>query len=115
MAAPTQAVHLVLADGSRRVEALSPDVHTALFGRCLHEGRRGLVEVWAARRSQSQSSLRPVTSRHDPAYFPDAGDLGALVRLARHHRSGRDEAFASPLTRGEPGGGKRSVEAGRVV
>jgi len=115
LAGPTQAVQLVLADGSARVEPLSADIHTALFGRCLHEGRTGLVEVWAARRPRPEAALRPVTSRHDPAYFPPAGDLRALVQLARRHRKDREEAFASPLTRREPGAGKGAVESGRVV
>lgn len=105
--------HVVYANGLRRAEALGPDVQVALYARCLHEGRPGLVELWAAKRTDRGAKLAMTTSRRDPAYFPRAGDQRAVTRLARRHREAGDEVFASPLTRAEPG--KHAVTSGAVV
>jgi hypothetical protein len=114
-AGPAEAVWLLLPGGLRRREPLRVDLHVGLFARCLHEGQAGLVEVWAARRAPDGRRLRPTTSRRDPAYFPAAGDLRALVRLARRHRDRGEEVFAAPLARPRPEPGKGVVAGGRVV
>ena len=107
--------HVVYANGLRRAETLGPDVQVALYARCLHEGRPGLVELWAAKRTDRGAKLAMTTSRRDPAYFPRAGDQRAVTRLARRHREAGDEVFASPLTRAEPEPGKHAVTSGAVV
>jgi len=112
---PREAVWLLLPGGLRRREPLRADLHVALFGRCLHEGQTGLVEVWAARRDPGGRRLHPTTPRRDPAYFPAASDLRALVRLARRHRTRGEEVFAAPLPRPRPEPGKGVVASGRVV
>lgn len=106
---------LVLQDGSRGEAELAPDDQVRLFARALHAGRDGLVEVFGARRPQPAAKLELLTSRHDPAYFPRAGDLDALAALVRRHAKPGEEVFASPLTRARPVAGKRAVEAGWVA
>jgi hypothetical protein len=95
---------LVYADGAARAERLSADQEVALYARCLHEGRPGLVEVVAGYRL-SDGSLR-MRRRREPDRFPAAGDLRALVRLVRRLREAGDEVFCTPLTRRLPRPGR---------
>lgn len=89
--------HVVHADGRSGRERLRPDVEAALWGRCLHAGAEGLVEVVAARR-EADGSLR-MRTRSDPARFPRAGDGRALVGLVSAHRARGEEVFCTPLAR----------------
>jgi hypothetical protein len=96
---------VVLADGSHRTQRLSDDEQVALWARCLHAGRPGLVELIVGRRLPD-GSLR-MRSRSDPRRYPRAGDVDALVTLARRHRSAGEELFATPLARRRPRGGRK--------
>lgn len=105
---------LVYADGAERAEALAPDQEVALYARCLHEGRPGLVEVVAGRRL-ADGSLR-MRRRRERERFPAAGDQAALVRLVRRHREAGEEVFCTPLTRRLPRPGREGqVLAGALV
>jgi hypothetical protein len=95
---------LVYADGAERAEALSPDQEVALYARCLHAGRPGLVEVVAGYRL-ADGSLR-MRGRRERERFPAAGDHWALVGLVRRHLDGGDEVFCTPLTRRRPRPGR---------
>jgi hypothetical protein len=97
-------VRLVSADGAERSEPLSADQEVALFARCLHEGRPGLVEVVAGYRL-ADGSLR-MRQRRERERFPAAGNLRALVRLVRRLREAGDEVFCTPLTRRLPRPGR---------
>jgi hypothetical protein len=98
---------VVLADGSRQTRPLAFHEQVALWTRCLHQGARGLVELVAGRRLPS--GLLRMRSRHDPARYPRAGDMTALLALARHYGGLGEEVFCTPLTRrlARPGRGGR--------
>jgi RepB DNA-primase from phage plasmid len=83
---------------------LTADEQVALWGRALHTGAAGLVEVVVGRRRADGALL--MRSRSEPGRFPRAGDLRALMRLARRHRQAGEEVFCTPLTRREPRAGK---------
>jgi RepB DNA-primase from phage plasmid len=95
---------VISADGEPRQRPLTCDQQVALWGRALHSGAAGLVEVVVARR-RADGTL-PMRSRSDPGRFPRAGDLSALVALARRHRRAGEEVFCTPLTRREPRAGR---------
>lgn len=100
---------VVLPDGSRRTRPLTDDEQVALWGRCLHQGAAGIVEVVAGRRHPDGTLA--MRSRSAPGRFPAAGDLDALVRLARRHREAGEEVFCTPLTRRA----RRSGKAGGIL
>jgi hypothetical protein len=105
---------VVLADGSRHARPLADDQQIALWTRCLHERAPGLVELVVGHRERD-GSLR-MRSRSDPTRYPRAGDVEALVELARRYRRSGQELFATPLTRRRPEGGRKGeVLAGAVV
>lgn len=99
---------LMAQDGGLCEVALSADEQVALWARTLHRGAGGLVEVVAARR-RADGTLA-MRSRSAPERFPVAGDLEALVGLARRHRGVGEEVFCTPLTRRR----RRSGKAGDV-
>jgi hypothetical protein len=107
------AAQLLYADGARRSEPLTPDQQVALYARCLHEGRSGLVEVAAGRRAPD-GCLR-MRRRDDPAHYPVAGDQAALASLVRAHRAAGEEVFCTPLTRDHARPGSAAVGSGQVV
>ena len=75
---------VVAPDGCRHAGPLGADAQVALWGRCLHAGTAGLVEVAVGvRRADGLLAMR---SRSRRGRYPDAGDLGALVALASRHR-----------------------------
>jgi RepB DNA-primase from phage plasmid len=98
---------VVLADGARHRGALPDGVQARLWGRCLHDGSRGLVEVVAGRRLRDGTlRMRP---RDEPSRYPRAGDEAAFLALVDHHRALGEEVFCTPLTRrlARPGRGGR--------
>lgn len=100
---------LITAQGEVRVGALTDDEQVKVWGRCLHNGAPGFIEVAHAVRAPS-GKLR-MRSRSDPAHFPCAGDVEALAALVSSHRGAGEEVFATPLTRRE----RRPGKAGRVL
>jgi hypothetical protein len=100
---------VVLPDGSHRTRPLADDEQVALWAHCLHHGAPGLVEVVAGRR-RADGTLA-MRSRSAPGRFPRAGDLQALVRMARRHREAGEEVFCTPLTRQA----RRSGKAGGIL
>jgi hypothetical protein len=107
------ASELRYADGARRAEPLTPDQQVALYGRCLHEGQLGLVEVAAGQR-MPDGALR-MRRRDDPGHYPAAGDLAALAALVRRHRAAGQEVFSTPLTRDAPRPGAIAIASGQVA
>jgi hypothetical protein len=95
---------VISAEGEPDHGGLTADEQVALWGRALHTGAAGLVEVVAGRRRGDGTLL--MRSRSEPGRFPRAGDLPALVALARLHRHAGEEVFCTPLTRREPRAGK---------
>jgi RepB DNA-primase from phage plasmid/CHC2 zinc finger len=95
---------VISADGEPRERPLTCDQQVALWGRALHSGAAGLVEVVVARRRGDGTLL--MRSRSAPGRFPRAGDLSALAALARRHRQAGEEVFCTPLTRREPRAGR---------
>jgi len=95
--------------GELHRRTLGADQHVALWARALHRDGEGVVEVAAGRREADNTlTMRP---RNDPARFPPAGDIAALVALVAHHRAAGEEVFATPLARREA----RSGKAGGVL
>jgi hypothetical protein len=104
--APAEPASLVVdGDGAVRRGRLGPDEQIALWARCLQAGAAGLVELIVGRRL-GDGSLR-MRSRSDPRRYPRAGDVDALVALARRHRRDGEELFATPLARRHPRGGRK--------
>lgn len=110
MSAPAQpTVAVVDHHGQLHRRPLGADQHAALWAQALHRGAHGVVEVVAGRRGPDGTlTMRP---RNDPARFPAAGDVAALVALVAHHRAAGEEVFATPLARREA----RSGKAGGVL
>ena len=100
---------VVLPDGRRRSRRLADDRQAALWGRCLHAGASGLVEVVAGRRRDD--GLLVMRSRDKRERYPRAGDTRALVALIRRHRELGEEVFCTPLTRRLP----RPGRGGRIL
>jgi hypothetical protein len=105
---------LTFRDGQERCEPLSPDAQAAVFARTVHDGRGGLVEVAAAKRS-GRGRLIFASRRQDPADYLSAGDVGAFVTRVRHHREAGREVFAGPLSRSRPEPTNAAVDGGRVL
>jgi hypothetical protein len=103
------AVSVIDHHGELRRRTLSADQHAALWAKTLHRGAQGVVEVVAGRRAPDGALT--MRSRCDPARFPPAGDIAALVALVGHHRAAGEEVFATPLARREA----RSGKAGGVL
>ncbi len=113
-AAGEHPTRLITTEGELRIAGLTDDQQVALWGRCLHDGVPGRIEVVAGVRTPD-GSLR-MRSRSEPSHFPAAGDLQALTRLVRAHRAAGDEVFATPLTRREARSGKAGgILPGRVA
>jgi hypothetical protein len=73
------AVSVIDHHGELRRRTLSADQHAALWAKTLHRGAQGIVEVVAGRRAPDGTLT--MRSRCDPARFPPAGDITALVAL----------------------------------
>ena len=104
MAAPEATTLVATESGNLQRRRLGPDAQVRLWGHALHAGADGLVEVAAGRR-RPDGSLQ-MRSRSAMDHFPAAGDLEALARLVRHHRTLGDEVFCTPLTRRHPRPGR---------
>jgi len=102
-------IRLITADGQLRIGALTDDQQVAAWGRCLHHGLPGRIEVVGGVRAPD-GTLR-MRSRSQASHFPAAGDLRALVALVAAHRDAGEEVFATPLTRREARPGK----AGQIL
>ncbi|MCP9491554.1 MAG: RepB family DNA primase [Solirubrobacteraceae bacterium MAG38_C4-C5] len=111
MSAATRRPDVAIVDrhGELRRHALEADQQIALWARVLHRDAHGVVEVVAGRR-EADNALT-MRARNDPARFPAAGDIAALVALVARHRDGGEEVFATPLARREA----RSGKAGGVL